>query len=90
MGDRLSMNFTEMEALASSFTAQQGTVTGLIQTLSSKVETTGWEGQTATTFREAWEGTFKPALRKLELELGNAAKSVSGTAADMSTADRRV
>jgi WXG100 family type VII secretion target len=80
MSGRIGIDKAQMDQLRSKFEQQANTVQQLTSDLQGQVDTiigTGWEGNAARKFQDAWNTEFKSALTKLNEALLAAGKEVA-------------
>lgn len=70
--DMVGANLDQMDQMGQKFGYEAEQVEGLIQRLTTVVETTRWEGKYARDFEGQWNGEFKGALNNLVVALREA------------------
>jgi WXG100 family type VII secretion target len=73
---KIGAELEQMQQLRSTFDRNAQSVNQLNSSISGQVSNTWWVGPAADKFRAAWEGEFRPALKKLEQALMEAGQEV--------------
>jgi len=66
----------QMQGLRASFDRSGVQVGEVARAIRGQIASTFWKGPAADRFRQAWDGDFEPALRRLQEALGEAAHEV--------------